>query len=319
MIKILLISLSLLVVSCSPQENKAVTIAISPWPGYEFLYLAEQKNFFADVGANIKLLQLGSLSDSQRAYLNGYTDGFASTIIEAVQAQVLGQEPLSIVMVSNYSNGADVIVTSKGIADISELRNLTVGAEVSSLGIFMLQRALEKSNLQLDDVNLVNVEQSRGMKALRDGSVDAFVTYPPVSTNILNSPRYHVIFSSADIPKEIVDVLSLSQKVLRDNPELPQQLFRAWEMARKYYEDYPTESIRIMAAREQISPVDFEAILKNELVILDAREQQQLLKAGSTLDRSLRSVCLALVHAGALETDCEKLPVMLQSEQVSIR
>ncbi len=309
--RIIITLLAFVLISCSPEEKSPVTIAINPWPGYELLYLAEKKKFFSEVGANVKLLQLGSLADAQRAYLNGYADGFTSTLIESVQAQVLGSEPLNIVMVTDYSSGADVIVAGKDIDDVSQLLNRNVGAEVSSLGIFMLQRALEKSALSLDDVNLINVEQSEGKSALAGGKIDAFVSYPPVSIEILKNKDYHSIFTSNEIPKEVIDVVSISKSALKNNPELVRQLHDAWKMAQKYYVEFPEEAIEIMAARENISPQDFQAILQDELVILDIEEQKALLQPDGQLEDNLRSVCEALVHVGSLETDCVKLPNML--------
>ena len=127
-----------LLTACAKKEPRPITIAINPWPGYELLYLAEKKQFFEKVGANIKLYQLGSLSDAQRAYLNGQVDGLTSTLIEAVQAQVLGGQALKIIMVPDYSNGGDVIVSNKSASSISDLKGKTIGCEVSSLGIYIL-------------------------------------------------------------------------------------------------------------------------------------------------------------------------------------
>ena len=143
----------------SDQENQGlVTIGINPWPGYEFLYLAEQKGFFKQVGANIKLVQLASLTDAQETYIEGHTDGMTSTLTEVVQAPFLGGKPLNVVLVTDYSNGGDVIIASKDIPDLTSLKGKTVGCEVSSLGIFILQRALKTVGLTLSDVTVVNVE-----------------------------------------------------------------------------------------------------------------------------------------------------------------
>ena len=48
----------------SAVEDPPLRIAISPWPGYEFATLAQQKGFFADEGVRVELRELSSLGES---------------------------------------------------------------------------------------------------------------------------------------------------------------------------------------------------------------------------------------------------------------
>jgi NitT/TauT family transport system substrate-binding protein len=290
---------------CTKQESKPVTIALNPWPGYEFLYLAEQLGYFDEVGTSIKLVQLASLGDAQRAYVNGRVDGMASTLIEAVQAEYLGGKPLKVVLVADYSNGGDVIIASTDIKSISELKGRTVGCEVSSLGVFVLQRALTKAGMTLDDVTVKNTEQADGRASLNDGKIEAFVTYPPYSVNTLKDTRFHKLFSSAEIPFEIVDTVSISEAVLQQQPKLVPKLHTAWQMALDFTRNNPEQAYRMMAEREGISVEDFKAVLK-DLVILGKNEQQALFLDSAKLDASAHSVCATLVHTQSLMVDCDQ-------------
>lgn len=292
-------------VGCAKQEDKLVTIAINPWPGYEFLFLAEQLGYFDEVGAPIKLVQLASLGDGQRAYINGRVDGMASTLIEAVQAEYLGGSPLKVVLVTDYSNGGDVIIAGSDIKSISELKGRSVGCEVSSLGVFVLQRALTKAGMTLDDVTVMNTEQADGQALLNDGNIEAFVTYPPYSVNALKDTRFHKLFSSAEIPFEIVDTVSISEAVLQQQPKLVSKLHTAWQMALDFTRDNPEQAYRIMAEREGISVEDFKAVVE-DLVILGKNEQQALFLDSAKLDASAHSVCATLVHTQSMTVDCDQ-------------
>ncbi len=296
--------------ACSKAPDRVVTIAINPWPGYEFLYLAEKKGYFDEIGANIKLVQLSSLADGQRAYINGRVDGLASTIIEAVQAEPLGGKPLQIVMVPDYSNGGDVIITSKDLPNVASLKGKTVGCEVSSLGIYFLQRALSKSGLSLSDVNVVNVEQAVGSQAMAENKIDAFVSYPPVSLNILKDPNRHVVFSSADIPEEIIDTVSLSTEVVEQYPDIVPKLHKAWHKALNFAKNHKAEAYGIMAAREGITPAEFEAAL-SDLLILDLDVQARLFSNPEKLVAATEEVCKTLVHVKSISTNCSALPNMI--------
>jgi len=301
------ICLSISLSACSKKKIPPVEIAINPWPGYEFLYLAEQKGFFETVGLNVKLLQLNSLADAQRSYVNGYADGMSSTIIEAVQAQILGGKALEIVLVPDFSNGGDVIIARKGFSSLSDLKGKTIGAEVSSLGIYLLQRALTKEGLSLNDINVVNTEQMQGESAILNGSIDAFVSYPPVSIDILKHDNFHKIFSSAEIPNKIIDAISISKEALDQNPGFVPKLHQAWQMALDYYQSQPVDALQIMSRREGISPEEFKDVL-SDLQIVDQRAQKTIFENTAGLQNSVVEVCKTLVHVDAISADCNQLP-----------
>ena len=291
-----------------------ISIAINPWPGYEFLYLAEQKGFFKQLGANVKLVQLSSLGDAQRAYVNGRVDGLTSTIIEAVQVEPLGGKPLKVVLVTDYSNGGDVILASKSHPDMISLKGKTIGCEVSSLGIFILQRALTKAGMTLADVNIINVEQSNGQAQLTAGKIDAFVSYPPVSVNILENAQYHQVFDSSKIPFEIIDTVAISADIIEKQPRLVSQLHQAWQMSLDYTRKNPEEAYRIMSEREGISSSDFKDVL-SDLKILDRSAQALIFQDPQKFEASARAVCETLVHTDSLSADCsQQTPLLYRGE-----
>ncbi len=284
-----------MLVACSeaPVPPK-VRIALNPWPGYELIYLAEQKGFFKELGADIEVVQLSSLADVQRAYMDGRVDGMGGTIVEAVATQMSGAPPLDMVLVTSFSNGGDMIVAKKEIASIKALKGRRVGCEVSSLGIYILQRALGIHGLTLDDVTIINTEQANGQHALESGEIDAFVTYPPESVNILKAGQYHTLFTTRETPKEIIDVVLIEQETLNKHPELYKQLQTGWQRAMDYMKKHPEESISIMAQREGISDEEFQAVL-GDIELLSSQEQLALLGQAEAFKDKLKSVCLALM------------------------
>ena len=300
----------LLCISCSKEPLPPIKIAINPWPGYDFLYLSEQKGFFDEVGLNAKLVQLGSLSDTQRAYMNGSVEGMTSTMIEAVQAYLKDNQQLRVVMVADYSNGGDVIVARNEIQSVKELKGKTVGCEVTSLGIFVLQRALSSYGLSLEDVTIVNVEQLKGEAAMLAGQIDAFVSYPPVSVNILNNEGFHNIFTSAEIPNEIMDVVSVSEAALKLDPTLQQKLIEAWQLGLDYFDSNQADAVAIMAKREGISAEDFLATL-SDIKVFNAEEQLAVLSEPQKLESLALEVCKTLVHAGSITNECNDFSKMI--------
>lgn len=307
-VKTIFMAFFVLLASCS-QEKKVnpIKIGINPWPGYEFLYLAEQKGFFKQVGINVSLVQLSSLSDVQRAYIAGRVDGMASTLIEAVQATQLSGRPVKIVLIPDYSNGGDVVIANRPIHDMKGLRGKNVGVELGSLGIYFLHRALTKNGMMLEDVNMINVEQIDAEQAFDQELIEAFVSYPPMSIELLKYSERAKIFSSAEIPFEIIDTVSVDAEKLAKQPAFVDGLLQAWQMALDYANAHPEESAQIMAEREDISAEEFQAALL-DLSILDTEKQKEIFAQPENLKQAVSDVCRVLVEIKSLQKNCETLP-----------
>ncbi|MBT1446189.1 ABC transporter substrate-binding protein [Shewanella sp. JM162201] len=304
MIKPVILALLLLLLGgCSDSPPPKVVLAINPWPGYEILYLASQKGFLAEEGLNIELAQVATLSDAQRAYLSGRVSGFTSTMIEAVQVEALGGKPVKVVLAADYSNGGDVILAHSNLPDVKSLKGKTVGCEVSSLGIYVLNRALAANGMSLDDVKVINVEQGDGGRMLESGEIVAMVSYPPYSFAILKESHSHLIFTTREIPGEILDTISIDADILATQPDFVPRLRRAWQKALDYFQAQPEEAIAMMAQREGISPDEFQAAI-NDLYLLNTADQQKMFDDVSKLENMARSVCTTLKHIDAVEGDC---------------
>ncbi len=298
--------------ACSRQDsNDPVRIGINPWPGYEFLYLAAEKGFFMAEGLEVELLELASLADVKRTFEQGRADGMASTIIEAVQVASASNNPIALVLVPDYSNGGDIIVAREPFSSMADLKGKKVGVELGLLGTYILSRATETAGLSLDDVVEINVEQLSAREALLSGQVDAMVTYPPFSTEILKLPGVKQIFSTREIPGEVIDAVSIRVDAL-ENPQQWQEKFHsAWQRALDFTAENPAEAYRIMAGREGISVEEFEDALKGISVI--SSQDQAMILGSDALESNLESVCETLKRAGDNVIDCKDIHRKLKS------
>lgn len=296
---------------CSEQRDNRLTIAINPWPGYELLYLAKERGYFAEEGLDLHLVELLSLGDSQRAYMSGHVDGLTSSMVEAVLIQMESAYPLQIVIPSDYSNGGDVILANTGITSLRELKGKRVGCEVNSLGVYFLHRALQSAGLSLSDVEVVNVDVLLGIENLELGVIDALVSYPPASVRAKEIPGVEQIFSSKDIPRDILDVISIKQSVLNQKPELVLQLLAGWQKAYEYTEAYPAEAFRIMAEREQISSEAFASIYSNDIHVFDREGALSVLRDWETLTNQLLDTCEVLKELKQHNRNCSQVHAMV--------
>lgn len=249
------------VVSCSRPSPPVLKVGINHWPGYEFLFLADEKQYFEQEGVRVQLVEFTSLPDVLEAYKSGDIDIMTCTMIETVLAADQSKRQPQVILVADASNGADVILTREPLKDPSQLAGLRIACECSHLGGYMLHRALSRHGLDFDDVQISNIDQMAMEKAFTQGEVDALVTYPPVSTRLIRDANAHVIFNSADIPREILDVVVADKTVIDTQPESVKALLRAWARAHNFHLNHPKEAHRIMGDRMGLTPEEFARAL----------------------------------------------------------
>jgi NitT/TauT family transport system substrate-binding protein len=277
-------------IGCSPEKPAALRVGINPWPGYEFLYLAEEKGFYREEGLEVRLVEFNSLSDARRAYERGQINVLASTVIEVLQARDNSPRSPQIVQVVDYSNGADVILARPGLTNAAGLRGARIGVELASLGVYVLARGLEQSGLSLADVKMVSLDQLSMVDAFRKGELDAIVTYPPTSIKLLRDGKASTVFSSVEIPGEVIDVIAVEAEINTQRPGEVAKLLRAYHRAIAYTRQNPADAYRIMAEREGLTPEEFRKALTEGIRLLAESDQAEYLRPGgklaSVIDRS---------------------------------
>lgn len=306
-----LIVLACLLSGCSKMEqDEKIRLAINPWPGYEFLYLAGQKGFFAEAGLNVEIVELSSLADVQRIYTQGRIDAFGSTVIEAVQSAGVTQQPLDIILIPDFSNGGDVIIGNASVRSLADLKGKKVGTEVGSLGMFILHAALAKHGMSLDDVEVINVEQLEVHKQMKNGLVDAVVTYPPYSLSVLRLPGHNQIFDTTEIPGQVIDTISMRHGAVKDTRAWVDKFHQVWLKVLDFARKNPAEAHSIMAQREGISVAEFADALTG-LQVVSSQEQNQLLKS-DTLKNNIKEVCEVLARAKSITFECNNINALVR-------
>lgn len=297
---------------CS-KAPQPLRVGTDTWPAYQLLGLAQEKGFFRQEGANVQLLEFGSLSDTRRAYETGKLDGLAITVVEVLMARDTDGRSPKIVRVLDFSDGADVVLARKEIHSVRDLRGKRVGVELASLGVYMLGRALALEGLDLADIVPVSKDPVLMHEELFSGELDAAVTYPPESEAILADPRFHAIFSSRQIPGEIVDVIAFDESVLRERPDEVRAFQRGIDRAFEFLRSEPEEAYRVMAERYATTPEKVKASLEDGIKLVGPEEQPAYFGERGRLRASVDGIAATLRAVHLLRdkpgvTDCIAKP-----------
>ncbi len=263
-----------------------IRIATSPWPGFELLHLADKKGFFEEEGVSVKIVRLSALEDARRAYERGQVDGMTGSLVEIIKANENGRSA-KILLITDISNGSDIIIARKGINSLTDLKGKKIGLEPDSFGISMIAGALKKGGLSFDDVKLEGVNQLNISDALLSGKIDAAHTYYPYSTEIMKQ-KYKMVklMDSSNIPNEIIDIIAIDSDIILHRKEDIKAIRRAWNKAVTYSREHKNEATLIMAEIENISQHDFNNAI-NGAKILNISEQQPFFLQGGILEQKL--------------------------------
>jgi NitT/TauT family transport system substrate-binding protein len=277
---------------CAKEQKQPLHVGINQWPTYEFLVLAREKGFFKEAGIDVKLVEFSSLSDARRAYERGQLEAFCTTTIEVLQAHAFSKRTPQIVKVIDYSLGADVILTQKNIKTAEALRGGRIGVELASLGVYVLTRGLQTLGLTLQDIHAINMDQLSMEEAFRAGEIDAMVSYPPTSVRLRRDNEVNTIFSTLQIPGEVIDVIAVDKEVQQQRRNDIRLLLESYDRAVSYAQAHPEEAYAIMAKQEGITPDEFAKALKDGIVLVSAAEQKEYLgpngKLAAIIDSSDR-------------------------------
>lgn len=269
-----LLALALLVLSTAAFSARAepLKIGYSDWPGWVSWEVAIENGWFEEAGVDVQFEWFDYVA-SMDAFAAGQLDAVGMTNGDTLVTGSTGA-PGVMILLHDYSNGNDMIVAAPGIETVSDLQGKKIGVEIGFVGHLLLLNALEKSGLTEADVELVNVPTNETPQVLASGDVDAVVAWQPSSSLALDSmPGSKAIYTSADEPGLIYDLLVASPTSLAQNREEWKKVIKVWYRIVDYINDPSTrdDAIEIMAARVGLTPEEYEPFLAGTKIL--TREQ----------------------------------------------
>ncbi len=260
-----------------------VRLGTIPWPGYDLLHIAQQQGYFKQYGLDIELIQMSSLSDLRKAYERGFIDGYTGTMAEVLEADIYGKRKSVITLITDYSNGGDILLAQPRYRKLSELKNGKIGIEWSGLGTFMLTQALKHENLAAKDFDIQRMNQDALEEGMINNKLDAIVTYEPYATRIITHIDARNLYNSSYIPEKILSLVAFSPDVLKKHKNIMPAMFKAWDKAYTYFHEHPGEALESIAKLDMCS-VEQAELLTDTLHILSSAEQRTILTDAKTHD-----------------------------------
>jgi NitT/TauT family transport system substrate-binding protein len=238
-------------------------VGYSDWPGWVAWEVAVQKGWFREAGVDVQFEWFDYVA-SMDAFAAGKLDAVTMTNGDALVTGANGGKSVMI-LINDYSNGNDMIVARPPYKSLKDLKGKKIGVELGFVEHLLLLNGLEKAGMKEGDVTLINVPTNETPQVLASGDVDAIGAWQPNSGMALKSvPRSKPVYSSADEPGLIYDVLAVSPASYAANKAEWAKVAKVWYRVVDYILDPKTQddAVKIMAARVGIKPEEYKPLLQ---------------------------------------------------------
>ncbi|KXS36787.1 MAG: NitT/TauT family transport system substrate-binding protein [Halomonadaceae bacterium T82-2] len=176
---------------------------------------------------DIDLVQVNDYIESINQYTSGNVDGCAMTNMDALTLPAASGVDSTALIINDYSDGNDGIVL-KDSDDLADIKGRKVNLVQFSVSHYFLARALESVGLTERDIETVNTSDADIVAIYPNDDIEAVVTWNPQLSAIDGLDNSHVVYTSKQIPREILDMMVVNTDTLAANPDFGHALVGAW-------------------------------------------------------------------------------------------
>jgi NitT/TauT family transport system substrate-binding protein len=282
-------------------KKKKLTLAVSIYAGWMPWYYAKEQGImkkWADkynLDVDVKYMDYAPSLD---AFVAGQADACVMTNMEALDMPASAGVDTSAVIMGDYSNGNDAILTRNKL-ELPALKGKNVYLVEKTVSQYLLSRALEKDKMKESDVKIVNVSDSDiAPSFLANKDQQAVVTWNPMVMEIEKNRGITKIFDSSKVPGEIQDLCVVNTKVLNANPDFARALVGCWYEVLGVMNsqgDKSEAAIKKMAELSKASPAEFKSQIKTTALYFTPQDAAKYMKSDELKGKQdlVRKFCFA--------------------------
>lgn len=238
-------------------------VGYSDWPGWVAWQVAIDKGWFKEAGVDVQF-EWFDYSASMEAFGAGKIDAVTVTNGDTLVMGAGGSKGVMI-MLTDYSNGNDMIVGKPGLKTLKDLKGKKVGLESGLVEHLLILNGLEKAGMKDTDVEIVNVKTNDTPQVFTDAAISAVGAWQPVAGQAMKAaPGARPLYTSADQPGLIYDVVTVSPASLAARKDDWAKFVGVWDKVVAFITDPKTqpEAVKMMATRSGVPPEEYVRFLK---------------------------------------------------------
>jgi NitT/TauT family transport system substrate-binding protein len=243
------------------EPPQAVKVAYVPIMKFATMFVAEERGLFNKYGVNVELERVKSGTEAIAFLTQGSVDVGGIAIVTSLWNswdRGLDVRVIAPGALEPMENSPTALLVRKAegeeaIDDIADLKGKRIAAAggPGSGGEYLVAKALERANLTIRDVELINIANPDMPAAMEAGSIDAALAGTPFSDQMVEGGNAEVL--ATDLTPGLMTVAFVgSGKFINERPEVAERFVLAL-----------TEAARMMQGEDYLAPENIEAYLKH--------------------------------------------------------
>ncbi|MBO0906036.1 ABC transporter substrate-binding protein [Jiella sonneratiae] len=261
------------------RADETVRVMAPTWPGFAPVFVAMDKGYFKDLGLDVEFTFEDDRSNVLAAMARGDIDVDMRTVGEHQGRPRKPETPGKIIGTIDKSVGGDGVIAAGSIGNVADLKGKKVAAEPNIPARLLLQLALKKVGMTLDDLSIVEIATADTVAVFADDSIAAVATYEPFMSQAVKAlpnrePKILVSSKDSDI---IIDVITARDADLDADPDKYAKFLAGIYKAVELYKAKPDEFISLAAPHYNLSDAEVKDILDTSLAYTDLAESRTLI------------------------------------------
>lgn len=245
------------------------------WLGWYPVAIMEERGLLARRGASVETILYDNYADLLSDLGSGKLDACFGGLYEILRSGIPG---LKVTLVTDYSTGAEGLVVAPGIVTPADLKGKRIGIQGGGSGSeYVMTSMLRGHGMKPSDLVLVDLEPEHVLAEMPH-NVQGGYTWDPYLAEA-RTRGYRILFSTADVPGLIVDVVAFRGEAVRDRRQDVAAFHEAWFEALEYWKTHPQEAADIISRR-----IGFEVPpgLPEGCTLLGLRDNREAFTPGHT-------------------------------------
>lgn len=235
----------------APEAPTPLRFGMDLWAGYFPAVIAEREGRMAAEGVALDVVASSDTNGLIADFAAGKYDLIAVSLGDAIILS-RNRPDVVVLLVADESAGGDQLLRSP-LARDDGASPPRVGTNLGGFGELFIRAWLEREGIAPGEVLWTNVDASEVPAALAEGRIDVGHTWQPYADEAAARGATRV-FSSADTPGLVLDVVLATRTGLERHPEAYRGFVRAWFAAEDVWRADPASGAAVVAAGLGIDP-----------------------------------------------------------------
>ncbi len=265
--------------SAAVSKVRPLRVGLDLWPGFDPILLAKARGKLAERALNVEFAPIPpwGVLNTEFVARNLEVIGVAlGDVINIAQRDA----DVQIILVTDQSNGGDIIVGQVPFQGPESVRGKKIAVNVGYFGEVFIKEFLDRHQVKLSEVRLVNCEANRITDGLTTKLFAAGHTWEPFATQAMHA-GFHSWFTSKEVFGLIPSCIAVHARVLAERRREVQGLVDAWFESIEWMKDHEDEARNLLAKVKGVLPA---AVRYDGLALQDRAANRKLFAPGGGAD-----------------------------------